>query len=354
MITKNITIMIALSVFLMHSTMLFAEAVLPYSKENKLHKEFHSKESFRAEYEEGGTNYNKKYNGIQEKNGVAFSKEGVADGDVISCLSGNENMSSRNGNNRKFHEIYGMVGQEGTVLSANGTSKGDQTPYDMTSIKSFDEIQSNYGSGYRDNSGLRRYCNSEKLKGGGNGEYDVAKIYCEAGMETSSFIGFVEDPYTLKVPTCKLTLDTNIKIDEVRYLRQVISPDNTTGSVDDNYSMGNGLVKCSVRNGNLYLEMLENPTLSDSCNETNFATFDGGKGCCNTITGFGCNAQFCQYGSDKHCKGQDIPSIGSCLFKSKALIFVKGIITLSTESGGSGTFKCLESGNWLVQSTTGC
>jgi hypothetical protein len=354
MIKRNIIKKIVLSIFLMNTAGLFASAVIPYSKENKLHKEFHASQSYKSEYDSGGSNYSKKYNGLQEKNEVAFSKEGVADGDVISCLAGNGNLSTRVGNKRKFHEVYGMVGEEGTVLTENGTTKGDKTPYDMTSIKNFDEIQGGYNSAYRGNSSLERFCNSPQLKNGGDGEYDVDKIYCEAGMETTSFIGFTEDPYTLEVPTCKLTLDTDIKIDEVRYLRQVISPDNNSGDIDDNYSMGNGLVKCSVKNGSLYLEMLDNPVLTDSCNPSNFATYDGGKGCCNPTTGFGCNAQFCQYGSDKHCKGKNIAPVGSCTFKSEALIFVKGIITLSSENGGSGTFKCLESGDWLVQSTTGC
>ena len=168
------------------------------------------------------------------------------------------------------------------------------------------------------------------------------------------FLGGVEDPYTGKIPSCKLVLDTNIKIDEVRYLRQIISPDNNSGTSENNYSMGNGLVKCSVKNGGLYLEMLENPTVTTSCDETNYNTFNGGKGCCNPITGFGCNAQYCQYGADKHCKGENIPDIGSCKFDSKIITFVKGVVTLDADNGGNATFKCQENGSWLTVSSNSC
>jgi len=352
---KSIVKKIVLSVFLMHSVSMLASSVLPYSTENKLNKELHKGQAYASDYEDGGSNYRKKYNGLQEKNGVPYSKEGVADGDIIPCLTGAENLAARDGNKRKFHNIYGVVGGEGTVLEAIGTTKGDKTPYDMTSIKNFDEIMLGYADGFRDNGTLQRYCNAPQLKNGGNGEYDVDRIYCDAGMETTSFLGFVEDPYTLKVPTCKLTLDTDIKIDEVRYLRQVVAPDNLTGSVVDNYSMGNGLVKCSVKNGKTFLELLDNPIISTSCNETNFTTFDNGKGCCNPVTGFGCNAQFCQYGADKYCEGETLPQVGSCKFNSKATIFVKGLITVTSESGvGLGTFKCLENGTWLTQAVSGC
>jgi hypothetical protein len=349
---KKILIIAICSLFCLGS--LSSATVIPYSKENKVYKEFHKLNTYSAEYENGGNKYRKNYEGEQEKNGVSYSKEGISDGDVIACFSSNENLATRKGNNRKFHEIYGMVGEEGTVLSKVGSTKGANTPYDMTSIKSFDAIQENLTNGFRDNGTIQRYCNSKQLQGSGNGEYDTPKIYCEAGMETTNFIGLVEDPYTGKIPTCKLTLDSDIRIDDVRYLRQVISPDNTSGDDAENYSMGNGLVKCAIKNGSLFLEMLDNPEETTSCNELTYSTINSGKGCCNPITGFGCNAQFCQYGSDKHCKGESIPSIGSCTFKSTATVFVKGILTLSTESGGSGTFKCLETGNWLVQSTTGC
>lgn len=355
MINKNITKIIISLIFLTNISTMLAETkvALPYTQDNqnKLYKEFHKYQTYHRDYEEGGSNYNKKYEKEQEKNGVSYSKERITEGDVITCFSGNENLASKNGNKRKFHDIYGTVG-ENTVKNANAEST---IPYDMTSIKSFQEIQEGFNKGYRDNNQTKRYCNSKDLKNGNDGDYDVEKIYCEAGMETTKFLGLVEDPYTLKIPTCQLTLDTDIKIDQVRYLRQVVSPDNSSGDVDDNYSMGNGLVKCSVKNGKLFLEMLENPKVTETCNNSTFSSFDGG--CCNPTTGFGCNAQFCQYGANKYCDGKTLPNSGSCEFESKARIFVKGILKVTSKDGsGEGTFKCLENGLWsnITPSSSAC
>ncbi len=325
-----------------------ASSVVPYSKENKVYKEMHKSQTYMSEYEKGGSNYLKKYENDTDS---IFSKEGYADGDIIPCWDGEGNIAARNGNSREFHDIYGKVGDTTIAYSHSG----HKTPFDMTSINSFDEINKKYVDKFRSNGDNLRYCHSKKLKNGGNGEYDVDKIYCEAGMETTVFLGDVEDPYTGKVPSCKLVLDTNVKIDEVRYLRQIIAPDNTSGSSEDNYSMGNGLVKCTVKADGLYLEMLENPVKTTTCDKTNYNTFDGGRGCCNPITGFGCNAEYCQYGADKHCKGETIQDVGSCKFESKIITFVKGVTTVESANGvGSATFKCQENGSWLKLSSSGC
>tara|TARA_B100000073_G_scaffold340736_1_gene340991 strand:+ start:75 stop:1118 length:1044 start_codon:yes stop_codon:yes gene_type:complete len=327
-----------------------ATASSAYSNTNKLIKELHKSESFKTEYEDGGILYRKKYEGIQEKNQVPFSKEAIADNDVIPCFTGDENLSTMvSGDKRKFHEIFGVVGGEGTVNEELSTATGTALQYDGTSIKSFNEIQNNIVEGYRDNGGMRRYCNAKQLQGSGEGEYDVPREYCEAGMETSIFYSSLTDPFG-NTPECKLTLDTNIRIDEVRYLRQAISPDNSTGLTYNNYSMGNGLVRCTLKNGQLKLEMLENPPESSTCNAAQYALSP----CCNPITGFGCVAQYCQYGADLHCKGQDLPNTGSCDFRRNITTFVKGIVTLTTDDGGQGTFKCQENGNWSTISVTGC
>jgi hypothetical protein len=346
MFKKGINLGVIL-LFLMYSINAFSSA---YSNTNRLIKELHKTESFHSEYEEGGINHRKKYEGIQEKNQVPFSKEAVSEGDVIPCFNGDENLSTMvSGTQRKFHEIYGVVGGEGTVNSDLGTSVGDAIPYDGTSIKSFNEIQDNLVQNYRSNTGSRRYCNAKQLEGSGNGEYDVPREYCEAGMETEIFYSSLTDPFGNN-PQCRLTLDTSIKIDEIRYLRQAISPDNYSGLTYNNVSMGNGLVRCTLKNGSLRLQMLENPIESVTCDAAQYAITP----CCNQITGFGCVAQYCQYGADLHCKGQELPNIGSCNFKRNITTFVKGIVTLTDNSGGLGTFKCQESGNWSVLTSAGC
>lgn len=309
-----------------------------YDYKNIIKKEMHIMETHKPDYEGNGIYAKKQYGTNTEKNGVQFVEEQVAEGDIIPCEDGEENLNTEKfaGVNkiRKMHNVMGVVGENYSGTVTNGIQ------YDMTSIKSYGQSRSDLVKGYRDNVKNGRYCKPKNL----TSNYDVPREYCEAGQLTSFFYSSTTDAYG-KRPKCQLTLDTNIKVDEIRYLRQVIAPEtNFTG----NYSIGNGIVKCVIKNGIPKIELFSNPPESNTCNPTTYQIAP----CCNPITGFGCDAQYCQYGDQKHCKGQTVPNIGSCVFKSKTIAFVKDEVKFTSinDSSKNAVFSCQENGSWKLVS----
>ncbi len=307
-----------------------------YDYNNIIKKEMHIMETHRPDYEGNGKYAKKQYGTNTEKNGVQFVEEQVAEGDVIPCESGEENLNTESyigaTKKRKMHDIMGLVGENYNGTITNGIK------YDMTAIKGYGESRTGLVKGYRDNVKNGRYCKPKSL----TSNYDIPREYCEAGQQTGIFYSGYPDAYGRR-PQCQLTLDTNIKVDEIRYLRQVISPESSTSG---NYSIGNGIVKCVIKNGIPKIELFSNPTISTNCTPTSYQVAP----CCNPVTGFGCDAQYCQYGADKHCKGQNVPNIGSCVFKSKTIGFVKDEVKFTSinDSSKSAVFSCQENGSWKI------
>lgn len=309
-----------------------------YDYNNIIKKEMHIMETHKPDYEGNGIYAKKQYGTNTEKNGVQFVEEQVAEYDIIPCESGEENLSSESYSGihkkRKMHDMMGIVGE-----NYNGQISND-IKYDMTSIKGYEESRKKLVEGYRKNVKNGRYCRPKSL----SSEYDVPKEYCEAGQVTPIFYSGYPDAYGRR-PQCQLTLDTNIKIEEIRYLRQVVAPETSTSG---NYSIGNGIVKCVIKNGIPKIELFSNPHTSTSCDSNSYKISP----CCNPVTGFGCDAQYCQYGADKHCKGQNIPNIGSCVFKSKTIAFVKDEVTFKPSNDPTNTkkatFSCQENGSWKL------
>ncbi len=309
-----------------------------YDYKNITKKEMHIMETHRPDYEGNGIYANKQYGTNTEKNGVKFVEEQVSEGDVIPCEDDEKNLSSESYSNgskiREMHNIMGVVGENYNGQITNGIQ------YDMTSIKGYSESRTGLVKRYRDNIKTGRYCKPKNL----TSNYDIPKEYCEAGQVTNFFYSKYKDAYG-RQPKCQLTLDTNIKVDEIRYLRQVISPET---NISGNYSIGNGIIKCVIKSGIPKIELFNNPKESNNCDANSYKITP----CCNPVTGFGCDAQYCQYGSEKHCKGEDVPNIGSCVFTSKTIAFVKDEVkfTSKNDSSKNAVFSCQENGNWKLVS----
>jgi hypothetical protein len=340
-----------------------------YNNKNKSVPKMFLSEQDKKRYETNGDRNLQVYEEGDTINGIPLAKEpitDITDDNVVPCHDGEINLSTKlektvNGNTltiRKMHEIYGIPenGKSTGTSAATSSYGGKKIGLDSTSLPEYGTIISNLVSKREENTKTGRYCTAKKLndtntyeKENDEGQYDTPREYCKAGELSEVFYSSFEDPYGKK-PSCRLTLDTDIRIDDIRFLRQAIAPDSFINNGDyDNYSIGNGIVKCTLLNGTPTLTMIENPPESLSCTPTTYATAP----CCNPLTGFGCEAQFCQYGANKHCKGQELPSQGSCNFKNDITLAVKDVVTL-TDGSGVGKFKCLENGNWQTINISGC
>ncbi|MBB1508018.1 hypothetical protein H5203_21480 [Pseudoalteromonas sp. SG41-1] len=247
------------------------EDVLKYdsNKIGSLKKDLSVGQNFEEEYKTGIFSEHK-YKNVP-LNELLTKK--IFEGDVFECDTGEKNLNTFSGTThggeqkRVIHDVWGYVGDNDTVVL------GDMSKamiYDSTSLYGGNQDLSGVNAGieaiskrmievYRKNTTNGRFCKTADLRE--VGEYiGVSKGFCSAGLESVEFLGVADE--LGNQPECKFILDKNIKVGELRFIRQL-----------HNSIYVSGFVECSIENEVPVLKVRDLESLSNSSIEDYDDTF---------------------------------------------------------------------------------